>query len=43
MLLKIEDLDVSFRNDEGEVTKAAMDVNLELERGGVLGIVGESG
>ena len=43
MLLKIEDLDVSFRNDEGEVTKAAMDVNLELERGEVLGIVGESG
>ena len=43
MLLKIEDLDVSFRNDEGEVTKAAMDVNLTLERGEVLGVVGESG
>ena len=43
MLLKIEDLDVSFRNDEGEVTRAAIDVNLTLERGEVLGIVGESG
>jgi len=32
MLLKIEDLDVSFRNDEGEVVQAAIDVNLTLER-----------
>ncbi len=43
MLLKIEDLNVSYRNDEGEVTPAAMDVNLQLDRGEVLGIVGESG
>ena len=43
MLLKIEDLDVSFRNDEGEVTRAAVDVTLALERGEVLGLVGESG
>ncbi len=43
MLLKIEDLSVSYRNDEGEVTPAAMDVNLQLNRGEVLGIVGESG
>ena len=43
MLLQIEDLDVSFRNDEGEVTRAAADVNLTLDRGEVLGIVGESG
>ena len=43
MLLKIEDLDVSFRNDEGEVTRAAVDVSLALERGEVLGLVGESG
>lgn len=43
MLLKIEDLSVSFRNDDGEVNVAAEDVNLELERGEVLGIVGESG
>ena len=43
MLLDIQDLDVSFRNDEGEVTRAAMDVNLTLDRGEVLGIVGESG
>ncbi|MBP5790776.1 MAG: ABC transporter ATP-binding protein [Kiritimatiellae bacterium] len=43
MLLKIEDLDVSFRNDEGDVKQAAIDVNLTLDRGEVLGIVGESG
>ena len=43
MLLQIEDLDVSFRNDEGEVTCAAVDVNLTLDRGEVLGVVGESG
>ena len=43
MLLKIEDLCVSFRNEEGETTSAAIDVNLSLERGEVLGIVGESG
>ena len=43
MLLQIEDLDVSFRNDEGEVTRAAVDVNLTLDRGEVLGVVGESG
>ena len=43
MLLQIEDLDVSFRNDEGEVTSAARDVNLTLDRGEVLGLVGESG
>ena len=43
MLLKIEDLDVSFRNDEGEVTRAAIDVDLALDRGEVLGLVGESG
>ncbi len=43
MLLKIDDLSVSYRNDEGEVTPAAIDVNLELKRGEVLGIVGESG
>jgi len=43
MLLDIQDLSVSFRNDEGVVTPAAVDVNLTLERGEVLGIVGESG
>ncbi len=43
MLLKIDDLSVSFRNDEGEVNAAAVDVNLTLDRGEVLGIVGESG
>ena len=43
MLLEIEDLDVSFRTDEGDAVRAACDVNLTLERGEVLGIVGESG
>jgi len=43
MLLEIDDLSVSYRNDEGEVTPAAVDVSLKLDRGEVLGIVGESG
>ena len=43
MLLQIEDLDVSFRNEEGAATAAARDVNLTLDRGEVLGLVGESG
>jgi len=43
MLLKIEDLCVSYRNDDGEVNPAAVDVSLTLDRGEVLGIVGESG
>ena len=43
MLLEIEDLSVSFRNDEGEVNAAAVDVSLTLDRGEILGIVGESG
>ena len=43
MLLKIEDLDVSFRDDSGAVTRAARGVDLELDRGEVLGVVGESG
>ena len=43
MLLRIEDLDVSFRNEGGDVTSAARDVNLTLDRGEVLGLVGESG
>ena len=43
MLLKIEDLDVSYRNDEGALTAAAIDVSLDLDRGEILGVVGESG
>ena len=43
MLLRIEDLDVSFRNEEGDITSAARDVSLTLDRGEVLGLVGESG
>jgi len=43
LLLKIENLCVSFRNEGGEPTQAAIDVNLTLDRGEVLGIVGESG
>ena len=43
MLLKIDDLSVSYRNDEGKVNPATVDVSLTLDRGQVLGIVGESG
>ena len=43
MLLEIEGLDVSFRDDEGVVTRAARDVSLSLGRGEILGLVGESG
>ena len=43
MLLEIENLDVSFRSDEGDVVRAARDVSLTLDRGEVLGIIGESG
>ena len=43
MLLKIENLSVSYRTDDEVVTEAAVDVNLTLDRGEVLGIVGESG
>ena len=43
MLLKIEGLDVSFRNEAGDVTAAARDVDLALDRGEILGLVGESG
>ena len=43
MLLEIEKLCVSYRNDEGETTQAAIDVDLKLDRGEVLGVVGESG
>ena len=43
MLLQIENLDVSFRNEEGAATAAAKGVNLTLDRGEVLGLVGESG
>ena len=43
MLLEVESLCVSFRNDEGEVVEAAKDVSLALGRGEVLGLMGESG
>ena len=43
MLLSIQDLDVSYRSDDGETVAAAVDVSLELDRGEVLGVVGESG
>ena len=43
MLLEIERLDVSFRNEEGDVVRAARDVSLSLDRGEVLGVIGESG
>ncbi len=43
MLLKIDDLHVSFENDDGELVPAVEGVSLELERGQILGLVGESG
>jgi ABC-type dipeptide/oligopeptide/nickel transport system ATPase component len=43
LLLEIDNLDVSFRNDEGDVVNAAIDVDITLDRGEILGIVGESG
>lgn len=43
MLLSIQDLDVTYRGDDGETVVAAADVCLELDRGEVLGVVGESG
>jgi oligopeptide/dipeptide ABC transporter ATP-binding protein len=43
MLLEIKDLCVSFENDEGELVSAVEGVNLTLERGEILGLVGESG
>ena len=43
MLLEIENLDVSFKGDDGKTVEAAKNVSLSLDRGEVLGIVGESG
>ena len=43
MLLEIQDLSVSFENDEGELVTAVEGVNLSLDRGEILGVVGESG
>ena len=43
MLLEIENLDVSFKDDDGKTVEAAKGVSLSLDRGEVLGIVGESG
>ena len=43
MLLKIENLSVSYRGDADEEFCAAKNVDLELERGETLGLVGESG
>ncbi len=43
MLLEIKNLSVSFKDDDGVVTNAVDKVNLSLDRGEVLGVVGESG
>jgi len=42
-LLEIDDLKVAFRGDDGRVTHAVDGVDLTVERGATLGIVGESG
>lgn len=41
-ILSIKDITVSFNNDEGEV-RALNKVNLELQKGQILALVGESG
>ena len=43
MLLKIENLSVGYADDDGRLVPAVDDVSLELDRGEVLGLVGESG
>lgn len=43
MLLKIENLSVSYKDDAGVVKSAARDVSLSLDAGEALGLVGESG
>ena len=43
MLLEIESLSVSYRDESGAVVSAARDISLSLDRGEVLGLVGESG
>ncbi len=43
MLIEIKDLHVSFENDDGELVPAVEGVSLNLERGQILGLVGESG
>ncbi len=43
MLLEIKDLSVSFKDDDGVVANVVDCVNLSLERGEILGVVGESG
>ena len=42
-LLTIRDLNVSFRKTRNKYNKAVDGVNLEIEKGSILGLVGESG
>ena len=43
MLLEIKDLHVSFENDDGDTVPAVEGVSFTLDRGEILGLVGESG
>ncbi len=43
MILDIQDLRVSFKNESGKETEVVHGINVQLEKGQTLGIVGESG
>ncbi len=42
-LLEIQNVSVSFRSSDGDVTPAVSNVSLSIQKGDVLGLVGESG
>ena len=42
-LLKIEKMNISFKNDEGGTISAVRDLNFHINEGETVGLVGESG